>query len=347
MASSPALTFADLKKKIAAGDFAPVYLLYGEEAYFTDLLVDDFTAVVPEEERDFNLYNLYGPETSAEAVIEVCRRYPMMSALQVVILRQAQEMRADRLNRLHSYVANPTPTTVLVIVCRGEREARGKDLLAAMRKHGGVMFESKRISDRNLPGAVADLAHQKGLSVDQKALSMLVDHIGADLSRLDNEISKLALVLGPKAMVTPEAIERNVGISKDYNNFELVDAVNARNAARCFAIVRYFASNPNSNPTAVTVSTLFNHFSNLLVYHYTADKSPTGYCDALGLRQPWQLRKYEQGARSFNVRQTIEIISAIRQMDTRSKGIGSRQNQFDLLNDLVYRILTARGEIVI
>ena len=340
--SSP--TFQELKRQLAAHtSLSPVYLLHGEEGYYIDELVKDFEALVPEEERDFNLYTLYAPESGVEAVMDVCHRYPMMAERQVVIVKEAQAIRADQLNKLHSYVERPNPTTVLVISCRGA-QAKGKELLAALKKNG-VIFESKRLNERNLVPAIHDLIKEKGLNVDPKALSMLRDYIGADLSRLYNEIDKLALILGKGAMVTPEAIERNIGISKDYNNFELVDAVVSRNAAKAFTIVEYFRNNPKNNPTVMTVSSLFNQFSNLLIYHYTRDKTQSGYMDALGLRNTWGLRVYEAAARNYNVRQTIEIISAIREFDARSKGIGSRQNEYDLLKDLMFHILTARGFI--
>lgn len=343
MASSTP-TYSELRRQLAAKtSLAPVYLLHGEEGYYIDELVKDFEALVPEEERDFNLYVLYAPESGVETVMDVCHRYPMMAERQVVIVKEAQAIRADQLNRLHSYVERPNPTTVLVISCRGA-QAKGKELLAAVKKNG-VIFESKRLSERNILPVISDLIKEKKLSVDPKALSMLRDYIGVDLARLYNEINKLALILGPRAMITPEAIERNIGISKDYNNFELIDAINSRNAAKAFAIAEYFRNNPKNNPTVMTVSSLFNQFSNLLIYHYTHDKSQSGYLDALGLKSPWALKGYETAARNYNVRQTIEIISAIREFDTRSKGIDSRQNEYDLLKDLIFHILTARGSI--
>lgn len=343
MASSTP-TYSELRRQLAAKtSLAPVYLLHGEEGYYIDELVKDFEALVPEEERDFNLYVLYAPESGVETVMDVCHRYPMMAERQVVIVKEAQAIRADQLNRLHSYVERPNPTTVLVISCRGA-QAKGKELLAAVKKNG-VIFESKRLSERNILPVISDLIKEKKLSVDPKALSMLRDYIGVDLARLYNEIDKLALILGPRAMITPEAIERNIGISKDYNNFELIDAINSRNAAKAFAIAEYFRNNPKNNPTVMTVSSLFNQFSNLLIYHYTRDKSQSGYLDALGLKSPWALKGYETAARNYNVRQTIEIISAIREFDTRSKGIDSRQDEYDLLKDLIFHILTARGFI--
>ena len=337
------ITFPALKKQIAARQLKPVYLLHGEEGYFIDELLKDFEALIPEEDRDFNLTILYAPESGVETVMDVCHRYPMMAEYQVVIVKEAQAIRADVLNKLHHYVEKPNPTTILVIACRGA-QAKGKELLAAARKNG-IVFESKKISERSILPTIADLIKEKGLNIEPKALSMLRDYIGTDVAHLYNEIDKLSFILGKGSMVTPEAIERNIGISKDFNNFELVDAINARNANKAFTIIEYFRNNPKNNPTVMTVATLFNHFSNLLIYHYTADKTQAGYMDALGLKSPWGLRNYEAGARAYNVRQTIEIISALREFDTRSKGIGSRQNEYDLLHDLIFRILTAYGVI--
>lgn len=342
--SSSTPTYTELKRQLAARvSIAPVYLLHGEEGYYIDELVKDFENLVPEDERDFNLYTMYAPESGIETVMDVCHRYPMMAERQVVIVKEAQTVRADALNRLHHYVSQPNPTTVLVICCRGA-QAKGKELLASVKKNG-VIFESKRLSERNILPVISSLIKEKGLNVDVKSLSMLRDYIGTDISRLYNEIDKLALILGSGAMVTPEAVERNIGVSKDYNNFELIDAVNQRNAAKAFSIIGYFADNPKNNPTVMTVSSLFNQFSNLLIYHYTRDKSQSGYMDALGLRSPWALKGYEQAAGNYNVRQTIDIISAIREFDTRSKGIGSRQNEYGLLKDLIFRIFTTRGII--
>ena len=340
---APELTYPQMHRLIAARKLAPVYLLHGEEGYYIDELVKMFETLLPEEERDFNLYTLYGPETGVETVMDVCQRLPMMAERQVVILKEAQALRADALNKLHHYASRPNPSTVLVIACRGEK-AKGKDLLDAVKKNG-MIFESKKVSERNILPVISDLIKEKQMSVDPKSLSMLRDFIGSDLARLYNEIDKLSLILGPGAMITPEAIERNIGISKDYNNFEFLDAITSRNSAKAMAIVRHFAANPKNNPTVLTISMLFNHFANLLIYHYTPDKTPSGYMDALGLRNQWQIKAYETSARNYNVRQTIEIISALRECDCRSKGIDSRQNPYDLLTDLTFRILTSSGII--
>lgn len=335
--------FSRLRRDLSAGNIASVYLLHGEEGYFIDELIKDFERLVPEDVRDFNLYTLYAPESGVETAMDICHRFPMMADRQVVILKECQAIRSDALNKLHHYASRPNGSTVFVICSRGAA-VKGKELLAAVKKNG-VIFTANKFKDNQIGPAITALVKEKNLNIEPKALMMLRDYIGTDLSRLYNEIDKLSLILGPGAMITPESIERNVGISKDYNNYELIDAINNRNARRAFEIVRYFGNNPRNNPSVVTVSTLFNHFSNILIYHYTADKSKAGYMAALGFRNDWQLKFFEPATRAYNVRQTIEIIYALRQCDARSKGIGSRQNEYDLLHDLIFRILTARGVI--
>ncbi|MCH5326221.1 MAG: DNA polymerase III subunit delta [Duncaniella sp.] len=343
MASTSSPSFTQLRADIRAGHLAPVYLLNGEEGYFIDELVKDFENLLPEEERDFNLTILYAPESGVDTPMDVCQGFPVMADRQVVILKETQAIRADTLNKLHHYASRPNPSTVFVICARGA-VVKSKELVAAV-KQNGVIYTSQKLKDREIAPAIASLVQEKGLNIEPKALAMLRDYIGTDLSRLYNEIGKLSLILGKGSMITPEAIERNIGISKDYNNFELIDAINTRNANKAFTIVRYFANNPKSNPVVMTVTALFNHFSNILVYHYTADKTKNGYMNALGFRNDWQLKFFEPATRAYNVRQTIEIISAIRECDARSKGIGSKTDEYSLLNDLIFRILTAYGRI--
>lgn len=340
------ITYSDIVKQLRGGKLSPVYLLHGEEGYYIDRLVEEFENAVPADERDFNLYVLYGPETTPQVVMETCSRYPMMSDRVVVILKEAQSMRADALDRLSRYVSNPSASTVLVIACRGAK-AKGKDLLAAVKKAGGVNFESQKLNDRTVGPVIAGLIKAKGLNIEQKGMMMLRDFIGNDVSRLYNEIDKLAMVLGQGAMVTPEAIERNIGVSKDYNSFELVDALSSRNSAKAFRIIAYFKANPKSNPAPMVVAAIYNFFSNLIIMQFSPDKSPSGLAAAAGFRNSWQLKSYEPALRSYNAFQSMEIISAIRQFDTRSKGVGSRQNEHDLLKDLIFRILTAPGHITI
>lgn len=344
MAASNNVTFGLLRSQLAKRQFSPVYLLHGEEGYFIDVLIKDFENILPLEERDFNMYTMYAPQVSADDVIDACRRYPMMAEYQLVILKECQENIAI-LNKLHTYVEQPSPTTIFVMCCRGA-QAKGKDLLAAM-KNNGVIFESKQLKDRDIDVAIVDFIKEKGLNIEQKGLSMLREFVGSDLSRLYNEIGKLVIALGPGATVTPEAVERNIGVSKDYNNFELIKALSLKDASTVYRIVDYFHRDTKNNPIFLSLSMVFKYYSNLLLLYFLKDKSDNAMMQELGLKWQGQLIDYKNGMRNYNAFKVIEIISAIREFDTRSKGIGSRQNMYDLFQDLMFRILTATGNIAI
>ncbi|MCC8176451.1 MAG: DNA polymerase III subunit delta [Bacteroidales bacterium] len=333
------ITYPVLCSMLSKGQYAPLYLLHGEEGYYIDELVKRFEQIIPEGDRDFNLYVMYAPEVEPTQVIEACRRYPMMADRQVVILKEAQAVPATWLNALGSYAASPNPTTILVICSRGEK-AKGKDLIGPLKKSGGVVFESKKMN--NVSGAVSQLVKSKGLTIDPKALTMLTDYIGSDLSKIYNEVDKLTGILGPGAMITPEAVERHIGVSKDYNNFELVAAIANRNAQKAFTIIRYFRSNPKNNNPIPTGAVLFNFFSNVLVGQYTADKSDRALAAAMGLKSTYALKDVMPAMRNYNAWQVIEIINDIRRFDAQCKGVGSRQDPFDLLHELIYKILTYR-----
>lgn len=338
MADDISQKFSSLMAEIRRGPKQPVYLLHGQEGYFIDRLAEAFEQVIPEEMRSFNLYTLYAPETDAETIIRACRSFPMMGDKQIVILKEAQAVRADIINKLHTYVSSPSPTTVLVICFRGA-EAKGKDLLAAVKKGGYTNFESKKLYESNLPSLIESIVREKGLSIDPKGKAMLSDYIGTDASRLYGEIQKLAMILPPNSCVTPEVIENNIGISKDYNNFELCDALSVRNGAKALTIVSYFRSNPKNNPTVMTVSALFDFFAGLLCCHWGRNMSPTDKMRMLGAKSSFQMKRYDTGVKYYSPTSVLNIISALRDFDRKSKGLGSRQNEYDLLYDLALRIL--------
>jgi len=335
-----AVTFQAVSDAIRKGRVAPVYMLHGEES------VEN---LVPESDRDFNLTVLYASQTEPAAVVEACRRYPMMADRQVVILREAQGGMPPRfgaaayLKALAHYVAEPSATTVLCICFRGA-EAKSAEFFKALPKGGGGNFISRKLNDRAVGPAVADFVKSRGLTIEPKALAMLCDYVGADLSRLYNEVGKLTVSLGPGAMITPEAIERNIGISKDYNAFELVSALATGDAAKAFTIVNYFRGDPKNNPVQPLCATLFTYFSNLLIAWYTKDRSERSLMQALGFRWPGQLRDITAGMRRYGPWHVIEIISLLRVFDGNTKGNGSRLDPYDLLTDLVFHILNPVGE---
>lgn len=336
-------TFDALIKQIQSRQLAPVYLLHGAESYYIDQLVKEFEKVIPDADKEFNQYILYAPQVEPGAVMDLCSRYPMMAERQLVILKECQAARADQINRLHRYVEHPSPTTVFVIVFRGDT-AKGKDLVAVAKKKA-VMFESKKPADYQLLPLISKSITDAGLLPDQKALEMLRDFIGSDLSHLYNEIGKLKTILPPGAKVTPEIVEQHIGISKEFNNFELIDAIALRDAAKAFRIADYFAANPKANPLVMTTAALYGYFSDLLIAFYAKDKTDAGLMTDLGLKYDKQLRKFRAGMRAYNAFQVIEIINALRRFDAQSKGRGSRQNEHSLFHDLIFHILSAPGHL--
>ena len=341
------VTFTSLKNQILSRKFAPIYLLHGEETFFIDELVKLFENVLPPSERDFNQYVLYAQQVEPATVMETCQRYPMMSDFQIVILKEAQAVNANYLNALVPYVSNPSLSTILVIAARGFTNS-GKDIACADLKKKitasrGVIFESKKLNERMLGSAIVEFIKGKGLNVEPKALSMLQDYVGSDLSRIYNEVDKLTMILGNGAMVTPESIERNIGVSKDYNTFELIAALASKDAGKAFKIIDYFKKNPKNNPVQPIASLLFNFYSNLLIAAYSKDKTDAGLLNQLGFKWPRQLVDIKAGLRCYNAWQMIAAIDAIRRLDAGSKGQGSSFNAYDLLRDTVFTLITTTG----
>lgn len=332
-------SFASLKSQLLKGTPAPVYLLHGEEGYFIDELVKAAESIIAEADRDFDLCNIYAPQSTVASVLDAVHRYPFMSPRQVVILREAQAWSLTDLKKLKDYFQSPSPSTVLVVAYRGEA-LKGVELPNAVKKGGGEVFESKKLGDSALTMVISDFIKERGLSSDPKALSMLTEFVGSDLSRLYNEIDKLTVTLGPGAMVTPEAVERNIGISHEYNNFEFISAIASRNFEKATKIVDYFARNPRKHPVQMLTPLMFNLFTNLLVAKYAADKSERGLMAALGFKWPGQMTDINRGLRAYSAGDVVKILEAIRVFDGQSKGNGSRMDGHELLQVLTFRILT-------
>lgn len=344
MASAPALTFASLRASIRKDNLAPVYILHGEEGYFIDELVNDFDNLLPPDEKEFDQYVLYAPRIDIKEVNDICRRIPMLSERQVVILKEAQSVRADQLDYLAKYVANPSPQTVLVICSRGEK-IKGRLLIEAIKKSRAVVFESKKIPDYQIGTHISALIKDQGLTCDPKALEMLKEYIGNDMSKLYNEITKLTGILGRGARITPEAIEYNIGFSKEFNIYELVDALASRDSARAIRIADYFRSNPKAVPLVLASAAVFSFFADLMITYFEKDRSEPALMRALGLKNSFQMKRFNIARQRYNAFQVIEIIRAIRQFDIQSKGCGSRQNEHVLFRELIFHILTAPGHL--
>ncbi|MCQ2288101.1 MAG: DNA polymerase III subunit delta [Muribaculaceae bacterium] len=341
------VTYFSLRKEIEAGKFRPIYVLHGEEPYYIDQLSDLIVdKALSEEEKDFNLSIYYGSDANVREVISTCKQYPAFSQYKVVVLREAQNVtkqaggHSKDLDLFQLYAENPLRSTILV-VCNKGGAIKAKSFVDTLKKeHTGVVFSSAKVrNDRDLKAVISGYASSVGCNIDMKSESMLADCIGNDLSRMFSEIDKLKLLMGPDNRITPELIERNIGISKDYNNFELEDALATRNPAKAYRIIDYFKKHPKNNPVPMVVSMLFGFFSNVLIVQTHKDKSQEGLLAAIGSKSTFRLNKFIAASRNYSTRASVNIISYLRECDVKSKGMGSRQDQYDLLQELVYKIL--------
>ena len=333
------ITCDDILKELRAKQYRPVYYLMGEEPYYIDLIADYITDnILTETEKEFDLTVVYGADVDIATVINAAKRYPMMSEHQVVVVKEAQNIR--NMEELSYYLQKPLLSTILVICHKHGVLDRRKKLAAEIEKTG-VLFESKKVKDAQLPAFITSYMKRKGIDVEPKATAMLADFVGADLSRLTGELEKLIITL-PKGhtRVTPEQIEKNIGISKDYNNFELRSALVEKDVLKANKIIKYFEENPKTNPIQMTLSLLFGFFSNLMLAYYAPEKSEQGIANMLGLRTPWQAKDYLAAMRRYNGVKTMQIIGEIRYADAKSKGVGNPSlSDGDILRELVFKIL--------
>ena len=325
----------DLKNRI----YKPVYYLMGEESYYIDRISEYIAqTVLNENEKEFNQTILYGADTDIATIINAAKRYPMMSKYQVVIVKEAQGVK--NIDELSYYLQKPLESTILVLCHKHGVLDRRKKLAAEIEKVG-VLFESKKIKDTQLAGFITSYLNRKSIEIEPKASEMMAEFVGTDLSRMAGELEKLIITL-PKGQkrITPEQIEQNIGISKDYNNYELRNALIIKDVFKANQIIKYFEENPKTNPLQMTLSVLFNFFSNLMLAYYAPEKSEQGIAAQLGLKSPWQSKDYLAAMRKYSGVKVMQIIGEIRYCDAKSKGVGnSSLGDGELLRELVYKIL--------
>ena len=333
------LTYADIMKEIRERRFSPIYYLMGEEPYYIDRISDSLIdTVLSETEKDFNLDILYGADVDINTIINTARRYPMMSEYRLMVVKEAQVVKG--MENLSIYLQNPLSSTILVICHKNGTLDRRKKLAGEVAKKG-VLFESKKLKDSQLPQFINSYMMQKGLNMDPKATEMIADFVGTDLNRMTGELDKL-IITQPQGQtrVTPEQIEKNIGISKDYNNIELRNAILQKDILKANRIIKYFKDNPKNNPIQLTLAYLFSFFSNLMLAYYAPDKSENGVAAFLGFKSPWQAKDYVTAMKRFSGKKTMQIIHDIRYTDAKSKGVNNPSvDSADLLKELVYKIL--------
>jgi len=326
----------DLKNKIYKG----IYFLYGEEPYYIDLISDYISEnILSEAEKSFNQVIIYGEESDLPTIINTARRFPMMANHQVVLVREAQYLKDIDLFR--NYVDHPLSSTILVICYKYKKLDKRTELYKTLNKSNNVvLFDSEKLRDYKVPGWIDDYLSEHNIEAERNVSIILSEYLGADLAKIVNELEKLLITIprGTKK-ITAKDIEEKIGISKDFNNFELQVAIGKRDIARSGRIVNHFEHNQKDNPFVVTVATLFAFFRKVLIYHFLGDKSKNNVASALGIN-PFFVTDYALAARNYDARKTVRAISLLREFDLKSKGVGNvTSGDGELLKELVYRIM--------
>lgn len=322
---------------IKAGNIKPIYFLMGEEPYYIDKLSDYIEQnVLAEDEKGFNQTVLYGRDVSIDDVISSAKRYPMMADRQVLIVKEAQDL-AKTIDKLENYAENPMPSTVLVFCYKYKTLDKRKKLTKSVAK-SGVLYESKKLYENQVGEWIKRVLQGKHYAIEPKANAMLVEFLGTDLSKISNELEKLQIILPKGSTITPKHIEENIGFSKDFNVFELQNALGSRNELKAYQIAQYFSDNPKDNPMVVTTSLVFSFYIKLLKYHGLKDKNPKNVAAVLGVN-PFFLKDYDLALKNYPMKKVSQIVGALRDIDVKSKGVGAHAlSQSDLLREMLYKI---------
>lgn len=337
---------SELKKMITSfkkDGYKPVYFLMGEEPYFIDFLSDHLTNnVISEEEKSFNQVVLYGKDVSVNDIMSQARQYPFMGDKMLVVIKEAQEL-VKTIDQFSSYFKSVQPSTILVFCYKYKTLDKRKELYKTLSKSEfAEIFESNKLKDYQVEGWIKTLISDEKLEIEPKAVAMLVEFLGNDLSKISNEIDKLKIILKNDKLITADLVEENIGISKEYNNFELINAVAYKNEAKAFSIAKYFALNTKNNPFVVTTSLLYNFFSKLLQYHgmiyKNAGANPADIAKQLGINQ-YGLKDYQAASKIYPMKKVSQTIAVIREIDLKGKGVNGSLTHDDLLKELLIKVL--------
>jgi len=319
-------------------DIKPVYFLMGEEPYYIDKISEYIeNNVLSEEEKGFNQMVLYGRDVTIGDIIDNAKRFPMMADYQVIIIKEAQNL-IKTIENLTEYVENPQRSTILVLCYKYKTIDKRKKLYKSIQKNG-IVFESKKLYENQVSTWISKILAKKNLKIEAKASSMLVEFLGTNISKISNELSKLQVVLPKGSTITPKDIEENIGISKDFNNFELRKAIGAKDVVKANRIINYFGQNQRANPMVVTISLLNSFFTQILIYHSLQDKSDNTAARALGVN-PYFISDYKLAAKNYPMRKVSQIIGFIREADLKSKGVNANGlPAIEILKELIFKII--------
>ncbi|UEG54677.1 DNA polymerase III subunit delta [Mucilaginibacter daejeonensis] len=339
------MTANDILKDLKSRKYRPLYLLHGEEPYFIDRIANYMESnILTDGERGFNQTVLYGKDTDIMTIINAAKRYPMMAEYQVIIVKEAQDLKwgkedADKkgINPVLSYLDAPLKSTILVFCYKYGKFDKRKKAYKAIEKNG-LVFESASLYDNKVPGWIESHASEKNYRISAQAAAMLCEYLGNDLSKIANELDKLMLNIPQGQEIGLKDIQDNIGISKEYNVFELQSALIRKDVVKANQIINYFEANPKANPIVLILGNMHNFFSKVLMYHYVRDKTPQTLAKELGVN-PYFLKDYEMASRSFDYYKSMQIIGWLREYDLKSKGMGSTASHGELLKELVFKIL--------
>lgn len=326
-----------IQEDISNGQVKPIYFLMGEESFYIDKITEFIEKnLLIESEKDFNQIVLYGRDVSIEEIVANAKRYPMMAEKQVVIVKEAQDL-SRQIENLTSYVENPQLTTVLVICYKYKTLDKRKKLSKIIAKNG-CLFESKKLYENQVGEWINQILKEQEYQIDPKASQMLVEFLGTDLSKINNELEKLMLILPKGSTISANHIEVNIGISKDFNNFELRKAIGGKKIVKANQIINYFAQNPKSNPIVMTISLLNSFFTQLFLYHGLKDKGRINVSKVLKIN-PFFVNEYQTAAKNYPMRKVSQVISLLREADVKSKGVGANISHGDILKELLFKIM--------
>lgn len=323
--------------------YKPLYLLHGEESHYIDVVCDAIeNTVLNDAQKGFDQTILYGKDVDFSTIVSAAKRYPMMSDYQVIIVKEAQGLKwkgEDGVELLAKYVENLTPTTILVFAYKYGKFDKRTKLYKSIEK-AGVAFESEKLYDNKVAPWIVEEIHNNGHKIHPQAAALMAEYLGTDLSKVANEVQKLILNVSKEREITVQDVEQNIGISKDFNVFELNNALGKRDALKAVQIVDYFAANPKSNPSVLVMGTLYGYFAKVLKYHYLTDKSSQAVAKELGV-SPFFVKDYEYAARNFNKSKLFQIMSVLKDYDLKFKGLdaGPNTSDGDLFREMIFKIL--------